>query len=89
MKILVNCSIVKNFSGEKCLFGEIYNDERFEDGHHILTTKIVKLDNMVCTTESGTVYHIRNLLEKEELEKLIDRTYTDEEYVKYLKRFIK
>jgi hypothetical protein len=40
------------------LFGEVYGHPRIEDGHHVLTSPIVKVEGRKVTTKSGNVYEL-------------------------------
>lgn len=73
-KILTNAVIVIDVD-KKSLFGEVVQDNRFEKGHHILTTELVFWDEekQKGITKSGTEY-------------FVDKLYTVEEYKEYVKK---
>lgn len=97
MPKLKNAVIVKDMYGDDCLFGEVYDDLRytgepnseFENGHHILTSKISEVDGMRFITKTGTLYEVQNMMSKSEIIKYIQATYTDEVYKTYLLGFIR
>ena len=58
--ILKNYLILKD-DYNKFLCGEVYADSRFEDGHRLLTSYIIKEIDFNCVlTDSGTEYILCN-----------------------------
>lgn len=59
MSKLENWTVV-NYSNKKCLIGYVYDDRRFEDGHRVLTSEIIELDekHKMALTKSGTKYEL-------------------------------
>ena len=55
--------IVLNKKGIRYLFGEIYEDSRFEDGHLILTSKLVDINEDFAMTASMSKYQLGNELD--------------------------
>lgn len=73
-KILTNAVMI--IEGDKrSLFGEVVQDDRFEQGHHIRTTELIFWDKekQRGITKSGTEYYV-------------DKLYTIEEYKEYLSK---
>ena len=40
------------------LQGQAYNDPRRDDGHHVVTSRIVSADKRIVTTGSGSIYRL-------------------------------
>jgi hypothetical protein len=67
MPKLENWKVVVGFFGKRCLFGEVYEDTRFPDGHHVLTSELVEIDSLEtqAQTKSGTKYLLGKKLGEE------------------------
>lgn len=89
--ILTNGFIFKDKEGVERLFGEVVEDSRYPKGHHLVTSAIkhsaVGFDEVkyaVVETESGTVYEVHKLLDREEFVAHITETYDEEKINWYL-----
>lgn len=40
------------------LMGEIFNDSRFDNGRVIRTSRVIKIENNIASTKSGTEYQL-------------------------------
>lgn len=78
--------IILENNSKQYLYGRIYDDKRFPNGHLVLTTKIDKLDEShnLAITESGTEYLLEAELTKEEFINMIENDYVDKEYIHFL-----
>lgn len=78
--------IILESNNKKYLYGRIYDDKRFPNGHLVLTSKLEKLekDNNIATTINGTEYLLENELTKEEFASMIKNNYVDEDYINFL-----
>lgn len=87
---LKNFIILKKDNSEY-LYGKIYNDSRFPNGHLILTTKIqeIAVDNSYAITENKTYYKLENQLTQEEFINLIKSENTDKIYANFLLKPLK
>lgn len=78
--------IILNSNEKQYLYGKVYNDNRFPNGHLILTTKIIELnkeENFVIT-ENKTKYKLEEKLSKEEFIQMIKEDYVDPVYIKFI-----
>ena len=86
--------IIINENGKKYLYGEVFNDTRFPNGHIILTTEIVEedKDNNVMFTENKTKYVLEQELTEKEFIEYVKKKYsekiTDENELKEYLSFI-
>lgn len=78
--------IIINQNEDKCLYGRVYGDVRFPNGHLVLTTKIVEYrkDENIAITENNTEYLLENELTKEEFIKQVKERYEDSRYVDFI-----
>tara|TARA_Y100001973_G_C5135430_1_gene300054 strand:- start:765 stop:1073 length:309 start_codon:yes stop_codon:yes gene_type:complete len=47
------------------IFGKIYGDPRFSDGSPVITSQIISINGKTVVTQSGTLYLLSGLPEKE------------------------
>lgn len=80
--VVTNAFIFTDRSGIMRLFAEVVEDERYETGHHIVTSQVVSHDEKTVITESGTVYEVEKFLTKDEFVSHIKESY-DEERINY------
>lgn len=69
--------------GKMCLFGQVVSDERFPEGHHIITSDIVDFDmaSNVVITQTGSEYRIQNTFKSREgFLAYLKETYSEEKY---------
>lgn len=70
MENLVTNAVIVKHNNKEYLFGEVVQDDRYPQGHHILSTEIISKDfdddNYKITTKSGTKYQINKLFKIEE-----------------------
>lgn len=78
--------IILTSNDNKYLYGRVYNDKRFPNGHLILTTKIINIneDETIAITENNTEYTLDKKLTKEEFIEMIKQDYVDQSYVDFL-----
>jgi hypothetical protein len=48
----------------RCLFGQVFGDPRFPDGHLVTTSTLVDLRDDEAVTKSGTVYRLGKRVER-------------------------
>lgn len=77
--MLKRCLVLRR-NNVTCLFGDIYGDERFPDGHWILTSTITSACGPnVYISESGTVYTVeREITMREFFQILMDEKFETE-----------
>ncbi len=68
------------------LYGRVYGDFRFPNGHMVLTTKIVELneDETIAITENQTEYKLENKLTYDEFIQRVKEEYVDSKYVSFI-----
>ena len=78
--------IILTSNDNKYLYVRVYNDKRFPNGHLILTTKIINIneDETIAITENNTEYILDKKLTKEEFIEMIKQDYVDQSYVNFL-----
>ena len=84
--IVTNAYIFKDRGAKTRLFGEVVEDERYEKGHHIVTSEINLVDEEkdIVITESGTKYNVLKFLNKEEFISHIKENYGEEKVEYYM-----
>lgn len=82
--VVKNAIIFTDRQGIQRLFGEVVQDERWEVGHHIVTSQIVRssIRDKFVQTETGTRYFVENFFTTDEFVDYIKKTF-DEEKVNY------
>ncbi len=83
MENIVTNAVIINKNDKEYLFGEVVQDERYIQGHHILTTEIMSKDldgdNYKIITKSGTKYNVDKLFDLEGFKKWVseqlDKSY--------------
>ena len=78
--------IILESNHKQYLYGKIYDDKRFPNGHLVLTTKIDKMDekHTIAITENGTEYILEEEMTHEKFIQLIKNSYVDEDYIRFL-----
>ena len=78
--------LILNSKDNQYLYGRVYNDKRFPNGHLILTTRIIELnkDETMAITENKTENVLEDKLTKEDFIKMIKQDYIDQSYVNFL-----
>lgn len=78
--------IIVNKGSNQYLYGRVYGDFRFPNGHMILTTKIVDLneDETIAITENKTEYRLENKLTQDEFIQKVKEEYVDSKYISYI-----
>ena len=80
--MLKRCLILKK-DGITRLFGDVFNDPRFPDGHWILTSAITKHEDNVYITETPTRYEVERLITMKEMCDILRKEKLHTEGVKY------
>ena len=91
MKVVTNGYIFQDKRGIKRLFAEVVEDDRYEKGHHIVTSMIIsaevcndEIQYAVVKTENETVYQVNHLLTKEEFISYVKENFDEERANWYL-----
>lgn len=71
---------------DRFLYGRIYGDFRFPNGHMVLTTKVIDLneDETIAITENQTEYKLENRLTYEEFVRRVKEEYVDTKYISFI-----
>ena len=84
MSIVTNAFIFEDRDGQKKLFAEVVDDNRYEKGHHIITSSIISLLNNKIMTKSGTEYIIEKFFNKDDFIDYLQNGCSKEDAEKYL-----
>lgn len=78
--------IIINKGSNRYLYGRVYGDFRFPNGHMILTTKIMDLneDETIAITENQTEYRLENKLTHDEFIRKVKEEYADTKYISFI-----
>ena len=78
--------IILTKGDQSYLYGKVYNDVRFPNGHLILTTQIIEMpkEKNYAITENQTYYKLENELTREEFIANIQNSHRDKNYTKFL-----
>lgn len=82
--------IYVNMEGERRLYGRVYGDVRFPNGHLVLTTNVVEVkkdeekNKDIAITENQTEYLLENEITKEEFIEKVKAKYEDEKYIEFI-----
>ncbi len=80
--VLRNVTAYETYLGDKRLFGEVVEDDRFEVGHIIQTSGIIELnlEKGIAKTETGSLYTFTNYMEVFEYLDFCEKNYSKERY---------
>lgn len=78
--------IIVEKGSNRYLYGRVYGDIRFPNGHMVLTTKITELneDENMAVTENKTQYKLENKLTIEEFIKRVKEEYEDPKHQSFI-----
>lgn len=84
--IVTNAYIFEDPYGVRRMFAEVVEDERYETGHHIVTSKVIAMDKEkgYVQTESGTEYCVQKFFEKDDFISYVKETYEKDKADYYL-----
>ena len=84
--VVKNAVIFTDKQGIQRLFGEVMQDERWEVGHHIVTSQVVRcsVEDKFVQTETGTRYFVENFFTTDEFVDYIKKTFDAEKANYYL-----
>lgn len=78
--------IIVEKGSNRYLYGKVYGDIRFPNGHMILTTKIMELneEETIAITENKTEYRLENKLSIDEFVKRVKEEYVDSKHQSFI-----